>query len=297
MAAGFIPSEMQSGKGIIWMSKKAALSCLEMAGIDAAELELIVFAGIYRERHIGEPSISSLIQKEIGANPSLYPLERRTFSFDLNAGGCGLVNSIQIIDGFISSGKLTFGMIITGDAEPVKGLSRGYRFKPAASSVILKKSVEYEGFKMIRSYTFPQYRDDFRSFIKWVNRKGLVWSKNFLVVEQSVSYLGHCLDSCLESYARFIEEAGLSEEDIDLVIPSQSPAGLAAGLKKNLGCSTDVIMLNGAERGELHTASPGFALREAWKNGAFRRARNIIFLTVGAGINVSIAWYVNGIKK
>ena len=297
MAAGFIPPERQSGRGTVWMSKKAAMSCLEMARINPAELELLVFAGIYREKHIGEPSVSSLIQNAIGANPSIYPLDKRTFSFDLNSGGCGLVNTIQIIDGFISSGKLSCGMIITGDSEPVKGLSQGYRFKPAVSSVILKKSEAYEGFKMIRSYTFPQYRDDFRSYIQWVKRKGLACSKNILVVEQSASYTGHCLESCLVSCERFLEEAGLRGEDIDLVIPSQSPSGLPTGLKKCISGSPAVIILNGSGRGEFHTSGPGLALREAWKNGAFSKARNILFLTVGAGINVSIAWYVNGGKN
>ncbi len=96
------PAGRQTLRGTMWLSEKVAKKCLKEANIDPSELELLIFAGIYRDDHIGEPSIASLLQKEIGANPKLYPLDDRTFSFDLNSGGCGLVNAFQIIDGFIS---------------------------------------------------------------------------------------------------------------------------------------------------------------------------------------------------
>ena len=281
----------KSRRGALWLSEKAAKKCIEEAGIKAYELELLIFAGIYRDDHIGEPSIASLLQKEIGANPNLYPLDSRTFSFDLNAGGCGLVNAIQLIDGFISSGKISKGMIITGDSEPVRGLSESFNFRSAASALILEKSKGKEGFKLIKTYSYPQYYESFKSYISWKRKKGRLRKKNLLVIEQSESYLQECLECSIKSLERFFDESGLNLNDTDLIIPSQSPAGLVSELDNRLGNPGNIVRVKDVGWGELHTSGPSFALRKAWDDGTFQKAGNILFLTVGAGISNTIAWY------
>ena len=47
----------------------AAKDCLQRAGCDPGELDLVVNAGIYRDRNLGEPALAALIQDDIGANP------------------------------------------------------------------------------------------------------------------------------------------------------------------------------------------------------------------------------------
>ncbi len=277
-------------RGTLWLSKKAAKLCLAEAGIDPKELELIIFAGMYRDKHIGEPSIASLLQKEIGANPHLFPLDKRTFSFDVNTGGCGILNAIEIMDGFITTGQLSTGMIITGDSEPFKGLSESYNFIPSASALILSKSEGNEDFKMIRNFSYPQYLNSFRSYISWKKRIGRRKNRNILVLEQSNTYLQECVDCSIESLHSFLNEAGLSIQDIDFLIPSQSPAGFPAELEMALDNSVNVIKTNG-NRGELHTSGPSVALKRIFQEKEYINAKNILFLTVGAGINNVIAWY------
>ncbi len=285
------PLGKRSRRGTISMSKRAAKSCLDLAGIQPSDLELVIYSGIYRDDHIGEPSIASLLQKEIGANPTLYPLDERTFSFDLNAGGCGLVNAFQLIDGFITSGKLKRGMVITGDSEPVRGLSESFNFGSAASAVILSKSQNGEGFQLIKTYSFPQYCESFKSYISWKRKNGRIWKKNVLVVEQKDTYLHECVECCNDSLEKFLEVNGLRLRDIDLILPSQSPTGIVSELEKRLGNPGCLVSVNSHGRGEIHTSGPAFALRKVWETGQFQKARNVLFLTVGAGISTAIAWY------
>ena len=283
----------QSRKGTLRLAKKAALDCLRKAQIEAGDIDLLIYAGIYRDDHIGEPSIASLIQKEIGANPNLYPLNKRTFSFDLNAGACGLVNSFQLIDGFISTGKISRGMVITGDSEPVKGLSEGFNYRSSASGIILVGSDNDLGFQHIKTYSYPQYADSFRSYISWKRKKGRVRNRNILVVEQKESYLSRCVECSYDSLKLFLNETGLQISDIDLIIPSQSPAGFVPELEKAMGKPGISVEVNNSLRGELHTSGPAFALRDVWGNGLFHKASRVLFLTVGAGISTAIALYEN----
>ena len=164
---------IKTGRGVLWLAKKAARICLRDSGIDPSKLEMVIFAGMYRDKHIGEPSIASLLQKGIGVNPNLHPLEGRTFSFDVNTGGCGILNAIQLMDGFITSGRISKSMVITGDSEPFKGFSESYNFQPSASAIILGKSENNEGFKLIKNYSYPEYLESFKSYISWKKRSGM----------------------------------------------------------------------------------------------------------------------------
>jgi len=283
----------QSRKGILLLAKKTALDCLNLANIRPGDIELLIYAGIYRDDHIGEPSIASLVQKDIGANPNLYPLEERTFSFDLNAGGCGMVNAMQLIEGFISSGKISRGMIITGDSEPVRGLSESYNFRYSASAVILGKSGQGAGFQKVKTYSYPQYQDTFRSYITRKRKNGRLRNNNILVVEQVESYLKRCAECCHDALNNFLIETGLKMTDIDLIIPSQSPLGIVPELENLMGKPELSLEVSLGRKEELHTSGPAFALNEVWKNGQFQKASNVLFLTVGAGIGVAVAWYQN----
>ncbi len=182
-------------------------------------------------------------------------------------------------------------MIITGDSEPVKGLSESYNFRSAASALILQRSDSKEGFQLIKNYSYPQFRESFQSYITWKRKNGRLKKKNLLLVEQSDSYLKECLECSLKSLESFLSESRLNLNDIDLIIPSQSPAGFVHELDNRLGNQSNLVLVNGNGRGELHTSGPSFALRKAWDDGTFEKAENILFLTVGAGISNTIAWY------
>ena len=39
------------------------------AGRDAHDVDLLINAGIYRDRNLGEPAFAAMIQEDIGANP------------------------------------------------------------------------------------------------------------------------------------------------------------------------------------------------------------------------------------
>lgn len=291
MVSVYPESGKTSMRGALHLSKKAARFCLSESGINSSGIDMLLYSGIYRDDHIGEPSIASLIQKEIGANPDLYPLDSRTFSLDVQNGACGVINAMQILDGFIRSGKISTGMIISADSEPFRGLSDFYNFRAAASAIILSKSDDNRGFELIKTYAYPEFKDSFRSYISWQKRKGRIRNKNVLVVNQSDNYLNECLECTKRSLDDFMESSGLTPGDIDLVIPSQSPTGFSRRLGEIFGLEEKIVSVEKLPKGEYHTAGPGFALRKAWDDGSFEKSRNILFVTVGSGISNAIALY------
>lgn len=283
-----------SRKGALWLARKAAVNCLKESVTDPRDIDLVIYTGIYRDDHIGEPSIASLLQKGIGANLYLNPLDQRTFSFDLNAGACGMVKAMELAEGFMSSGQSKRALLIAADSEPVRGLSENYNFKAAASAIIMESTDnERLGLKEFHSYSYPEYKDSFKSFILWKNKKGRIRQRNILVVEEEVSYLQECVDCSIDSITQFLDIENLTLNEIDLIITSQSPVGFSKKLSDGLGLDGKVQEVSGTRNLEYHTAGPGYSLREAWENNSFNSSGNILFLTVGAGISTALALYRN----
>jgi len=286
--------------GSIPLAVRAAKRCLREAGIDPGKLELLIYTGIYPDDYLGEPAIAAIIQKKIGANPQLlnnHEINREmagsTFSFDLNNGGCGLVNGIQIVDGFIRSGSIQCGMVITGDSEPVRGLSDSFNFSHAGAAIILSKSSTGEGFTHFKTETYPLHENAFTSRLAFDSKREGRKMHKLLFVKQEKSYMDLCINCTMNSLNRFLQDAGLELQEVDLMITSQSPEGFALRLKERLNLGDRIVTLNGKPEAELHTVGLAFALRKAWVDNRFIQARNILFLTVGSGITTALSLYRN----
>ncbi len=205
-----------SSGGSIKLSARAARQCIRDSGIDPCDIGLLINTGIYRHKNTGEPAIAAIIQNSIGANPvkrkegnSTIVPNKSTFSFDLNNGGCGWLTAIQIADGFLQTGEIKNGMIVTGDSEPFKGLSEDFRFESAAAAMILSKTEGPRGFSFFRSYSYTDYNEEFISNTHFGHKKGRWGQNNILSVRQKESYLDSCIDRSVESLNKYLKETGL----------------------------------------------------------------------------------------
>jgi len=193
----------------------------------------------------------------------------------------------------MNTNEISYGMVVTGDSEPFNGLSEGFNFRSAAAAIILSRSIDSRGFALFRSYSFPDHCDELTSSTSYNQTKGKGINKNILCVRQKESYPEICVDCATESLYNFLDETGLTIKDIDLIVTSQSPAGFTSGMKTRVGMNGNLIEVPGMKNKEFHTAGPAYALKRAWDANRFESSKNIIFLTVGSGINVSVALYVN----
>jgi len=101
------------------LADAAAQACLGRAGTEPGDIDMLINAGIYREDSMGEPALAALIQEDIHANLGHPPVGRNgTFSFDVANGICGVISAIQLVTGFLRSGAIKHGLIVTSDVYP-----------------------------------------------------------------------------------------------------------------------------------------------------------------------------------
>ena len=283
-----IASERSSGCGSVDLEVAAAKRCLAKAEVDPRSLGILINTGVYRDRHVFEPAISSFIQKKIGGNEE-FDGALSTLSFDLMNGGCGAVTGMMVADGFLQSGLTRYAMVVSGDAEPVPGASNGYGFSPAAAAVLLTPGGDDEGFFAFESDSDTRYLESFRARLEWT-RDGDPGAR--LVLQSDAAYADQCAGCAVRSLETLLVNAGLTLGDVDLLLPSQSPRGFVTEVSKRTGLGDSVVDVTG-EYGDVHTAGVGMALHTAIADGRFKSSRHVVFLGVGAGVTTALALYRN----
>jgi len=252
---------------------------------------MIINAGGYNENHQGEPAIASLIQNSLMSSYTRHGMiskePENILSFDIHNGGGGILDAIRVADGFIESGELEYGLIITGDTKPSSGASENYNYFPSAGAVLLSRGAEGVGFGRFRSNTYPEFINDFKSSTNWYT------GKFRFLIDQKSQYLENCICCAVDSIKSFLEEENLRPEEIDLLISSQSPSGFREKFIQRTGFK-DFLTPDLSKR-EIYSAGLVFSLNELFKSGKFNLSEKILFLTVGSGITVSLTIYRNSL--
>ena len=278
------------------LADAAARSCLTQAGRKPDDLDMLINAGIYREDSMGEPALAALIQEDIGANLGEPPIGGRgTFSFDLLNGTCGVLTAIELESGWLRSGVIRLGAIVTSDVDPDHhNLSAAGQ--PAGGALLLSWDDSAAGFTDFGTETFPEYETLFSSGLVWRkarrrNRRRGVTGQNQMVIESSPGYLARLADCAEEATRRFLNRTGLGLADIDLLIPAPPKPEFVDTLRMRLGIPGDRVAYTSEDLDGAYTTGPIAALQAAARSGRLAEASNTLLLAAGAGITVTLALY------
>jgi 3-oxoacyl-[acyl-carrier-protein] synthase-3 len=284
------------GKGALGLADAAAESCLEKAGRKSSDVELLVNAGIYREKNVGEPALAALIQEDIGANPG-HPQAgaHGTFSFDVANGGCGVITAALLLSGFLRSRTIELGLVVASDSDP--GHSRGFEFPAAGGALLLDWAPNDDrGFLDFQLDTFPEHAELSTSRVRWTEHEAswvphLHPGENVLYVENHVALPEQAAACAARSVEKLLGRNGLAMGDVDLVVPSIAPVAFPSRIADALGIGIDRVASAPVELAGALTAGPVLALERACDDGRFQAAHNTLFVTVGAGISTAVALY------
>ena len=276
-------------KGYIHYAVEAVKKCLTDKDGAVNQVGILVNTAIYRDTHIVEPSLSSLILGEIVRTPffrkrSYANRLKKILAFDINNGASGLIQAIQLIDVFIKSGIIKSGIVVAGDSNHKTGNVINYSFSQGAATILLSRGAEGKGFVGFRTDTYLQYKSDYIGYSHFANKKVN------LTIEEKGNFCEHAISCASSSLEKFLEEQHLKINDIDLVISSQYPNGFVDGIRDGFQLNNKIIQL-AKEKNSYHTAAPLFILNSIMGISKYKSARKILFITVGSGITVSIALY------
>jgi 3-oxoacyl-[acyl-carrier-protein] synthase-3 len=287
----------EAGAGSRALAVRAARRALDSAGRRPEEIEMLVNAGVYRDENIIEPAMGPFIQRGIGANASFPPAHGAgTFSFDLANGACGLLTAINVIAGFMRSGRVRSGMVVASDADPDPSGSENYPFVAAGGAILLRASSNGEGFAWFHARTWSEHFSLYDARLCGTSDMPAATEPRSaagqrLRVSEHHDFLDRSLDCVCRTVEAAAQDGALDLAAVDLVIPAPIVAGFGEALAARLGLAGVPTASSLEPARGVHTAATAFALALALEDGSWARARRILFVAVGAGVTVSLALY------
>jgi 3-oxoacyl-[acyl-carrier-protein] synthase III len=262
-------------RSALQLAVTAAKGCLVHADTAPADLDLLINAGIYRDRNLGEPALAAIIQEDIGANPEDPHCDAHgTFSFDIANGACGVLTALQIADGFLRSHTISRALVVASDADPGRGASERFPFSPAGAALLCKWSDQDDGLGPVHWASKPDDGANFRAAIDFD------MSRNVLRFRKSAAMPTELAVAAAEAVRGCCDETGLNLADIPIIVAAPADRRYRAELATRLGFPAERIVVAADER--MHTASLVAALKreiETIPPGA-----PVMLVAAGAGI-------------
>lgn len=264
------------------LAVSAARQCLRRAGRDADEVDLLVNAGIYRDRNLGEPALAALIQDDIGANgQDPHTGGHGTFSFDIANGTCGVLTALQVVDGFLRSHTIDCALIVASDADPGHGVSEHFPFSPAGAALLCGWSGDGDGLGPFHWVNCPDDGENFRATVGLGDARNVLRFDSSVTTEQRFAALG------AEAARACLARSSIELDDIDAVVAAPALRGYRAALAEQLGIPLERITIAADEK--MHTASLAAALHRA--AGRLPAGARVLLIAAGAGITAGAALY------
>jgi len=265
---------------------QACRDAIERAGLQAADIDLLLNAGLYHDRVLSEPALAALIQEDVGINPEdPHPGAHGTFSFDVANGSCGVLSALQIADGFLRARTIDHALVVASDADPGRGLAPGFPFASRGAAVVCHwedRDRGLLGFHWANEPPDTAQGGGLRASVAFDGRR------NVLVVEQDRDFTARAAALAVEVAQAVLDEHGLRPADVDLVVANPLTAAFRSGVATGLGVAQDRFTVVGGND-QVHTAALLVALAGAQDQSRLAEARTVLLLSAGAGITCGAA--------
>lgn len=264
----------QEGETVTSMGVEAARKALEMAGLEATDLDMIIVGTT--SSPITLPSAACDIQKILEV-PNIP-------AFDIAAACSGFIYSMSIADQYIKTGICKRILIIGGDT-----LSRFCApddrttmvlFGDAAGAMILEASEE-QGVISTHIHADGSYKDLLganspeRGIPESVDTN-YMYMKGNQVFKVAVTKLAELVTETLEKNK-------MDSSELDWLVPHQANLRIISATAKKLNMGMDKVVVTVDKHGNTSAASIPTALDEAIRDGRIKRGQTLLLEAFGSG--------------
>ncbi|MFH1926566.1 MAG: beta-ketoacyl-ACP synthase III [Chloroflexota bacterium] len=284
----------EEGETTCTMSLTASREALDVAGIEADDVDMIIVATSTPDYNL--PAAANMVQDQLGA--------RHAAAFDLRAGCTGFVYALAVGAQFIASGVyenvLVIGSEILSRFVDWEDRNTCVLFGDGAGAVVLRPSDVATG---VLSFVLGSDGSDYDALIVPGGGSAMPFSQE--VLDDRLHYLRmdgkrvfRFATRAIVKAVRMALEAGhLAAEDIDLIVPHQANERILQVACKNLKISEDKLIMNLDRYGNTSAASIPIALCEALADGRIQDGDNIVLVGFGAGLSWAAAVVRMGVPE
>lgn len=277
------------------LAARAARPALEMAGLEATDLDAIVFAtstpdhfapgnGVYLQRLLGVPGIPAL---------------------DIRNACSGFVYSLSVADAWIRTGQYRTILVVgqeiqsTGMDVTTRGRNTAVIFADGAGAMVLSATEEADRGLL----AFDLHSDGALAEMLWVDVPGSMYhpristeqieeGRHFLQMDGKEVFR-HAVTRMPESVHAVLAKVGATPQDLKLLLPHQANLRISEMVQKGLKLRDDQVYNNIQRYGNTTAATIPLLLDECVRAGRVADGDLLVFTAFGAGFSwgsVAVRW-------
>ncbi len=268
------------------LATRAARQALEMAGVDAKDLDVIICATVCPDMML--PATACIIQSLLGA--------KRAAAFDMAAACSGFIYGLTLAEGIIQSGRartiLLIGAELLTRYVDYTDRSTCVIFGDGAGAAVIQPVEDGRGLLAVRIQSDGDYID-----YLYTPGGGTRYPASIETVTNRLHYIkmrGNelfkvAVRSMEEISRRVLDDLRMSPSDIDLFIPHQANQRITEAVAERLGLPLEKVYSNIHRVGNTSSASIPIALDECVRAGRVKSGDLVMMASFGAGVTFGAA--------
>ena len=256
------------------LAYRAAINALENANMTADDIDVIVLATTTPDDTF--PATAAQVQNRLGAY--------NAFAFDVQAVCAGFVYALTVAESLLLANKGRRALVI--GAESFSKLldwedrTTCVLFGDGAGAVILEASDDAQNYGILSSALYTDGRHAIFYMLMAALKTGSVGH----VRMKGQDVFRHAVEKLASSMYAVIEQAGVSETEIDWLIPIRPICALLTACRKARPASGRVVRTV-SEHANTSAASIPLALNQAVSDGRVKSGHLLAFEAIGGGLS------------
>jgi 3-oxoacyl-[acyl-carrier-protein] synthase-3 len=260
---------------------RAALQALERAGLRPDDIEILVCATTTPDQIL--PSTGALIQAQIGAHNAA--------GMDLFAACSGFLYGLTMVESMIRTGQIRYALVI-GAEVLTKYVDYTDRttcviFGDGAGAAVLGPVPEGKGILATKIRSDGRYEEQLYApggGTKLGTTHETIDNRDHYFKMKGNELFKVAVRSMAEISAEMMEKAGVTVDEVDLVIPHQANQRITDAVASRLGVPAEKVYSNIAWHGNTSSASIPIAMDECIQSGRIKEGSLVVLTAFGGGV-------------
>jgi 3-oxoacyl-[acyl-carrier-protein] synthase-3 len=271
------------------MAEKAARQALEMAGVDALALDMIIVGTVTPDYRC--PSCAVIVQDRLGA--------KNAVAFDVSAACAGSLFALNVADKFIKTGAAKRILVIGGEALSVitnwKDRNTCVLFGDAAGAFVLEAGPG-DGAGLLDSRIYSDGSTWEFIYQPTGGSRQTSTPEDLAAYRDRIQMNGRevykfAVRSLVDASKTILADNGYTATDVALVVAHQANLRIIEAIGDRLGVGLDRFVINIDRYGNTSSASALITFDEAKRDGRMKSGDLVLMLAIGAGMCWSSALY------
>ena len=271
---------LEEGKANSDLASAAAEEALKDAGLTAEDLDMIIVATVTPDTSF--PSTACRVQNKIGATNAA--------AMDIGAACSGFIYGITLANSLIATGAATHVLVIGSEvlSRITDWEDRGtcVLFGDGAGAAVVGPSKDEKG--VLSAYIKADGR---LGNLLHLPGGGSLNPATHETVDQRMHYIKmegnkifkHAVRTMRDAALHGLDLAGVSSEELDLLIPHQANLRIIEAIQTRLKMTDEQVYINVHEYGNTSAASIPIALNQARREGRLKEGHKCLLVAFGGG--------------